>query len=185
MAREFPERAACPPHSRILSTRLPACLLAHSPSSEQSPRSRHLPPPPSPPIQASRTEDLIRLAAARVPARRFKNWVSWFVSYYRAVRAQASLERILEHLDLLKTLRPSGGELRGPCPIHSSDDKRRRDFAVNLKKDVFCCFHPSCAARGNQLDLWALLHDQTTYQAAQDLTNTFQLTTTGPEKRSP
>ena len=101
---------------------------------------------------------------------------------YREVRAQASLERIIEHLDLLKTSQPSGGELRGPCPIDSSDDKRRRDFAVNLKKDVFCCFHPSCAARGNQLDLWALLHDQTTYQAAQDLTNTFQLTTTGLEK---
>jgi hypothetical protein len=104
---------------------------------------------------------------------------------YQAVRAQVSLERILEHLDLLKTLRPSGGELRGTCPIHSSDDKRRRDFAVNLKKDVFCCFHPSCEARGNQLDLWARLHDQTTYQAAQDLTSTFQLTTTGLEKRSP
>jgi len=104
---------------------------------------------------------------------------------YQFVRSQITLERMLEHLGLLNTLRPAGAEMRGPCPLHARADKRRRDFSVNLKKNVFCCFHPSCEARGNQLDLWAKLHDQTIFQAAQDLIETFSLSATRTEKRSP
>lgn len=97
---------------------------------------------------------------------------------YEAIRAQVSLKSILEHLGLMDALRPSAGERRGPCPIHGNGDRRRRDFAANLDKNVFCCHHPSCQARGNHLDLWALLHNQTTYEAAKDLARTFNLSST-------
>ena len=100
------------------------------------------------------------------------------------VRSQISVEKMLEYLGLLDTLRPSNGELRGPCPIHSKEtDKRRRHFAVNPGKNVFRCF--SCNAQGNHLDLWAKLHDQTIYEAAEDIVQKFNLDLTGSEKRSP
>lgn len=94
------------------------------------------------------------------------------------IRSQVSMRQILEHLDLLKSLRPSGGELRGPCPLHaSSQSNRPRHFAVNLDKNVFRCF--SCQAQGNQLDFWAALHQMSTYDAALDLIKTFHLNSTG------
>jgi DNA primase len=100
------------------------------------------------------------------------------------VRSQISVEKMLEYLGLLDTLRPSNGELRGPCPIHSKEsDKRRRHFAVNPDKNVFRCF--SCNAYGNHLDLWAKLHDQTIYEATQDIIQTFKLAPSRLEKRSP
>lgn len=97
---------------------------------------------------------------------------------YQAIRLQVSLKQIMEHLGLMATLRLSAGEHRGPCPIHGKGDRRRRDFAINLDKNVFCCHHPSCQARGNHLDLWALLHNQTPYEAANDLAATFNLSIT-------
>lgn len=87
------------------------------------------------------------------------------------VRSQISVEKMLEYL-------------RGPCPIHSKEsDKRRRHFAVNPDKKIFRCF--SCDAQGNHLDLWAKLHDQTIYDAAQDVVRTFNLEPSRLEKRSP
>ncbi len=100
------------------------------------------------------------------------------------VRSQVSVEEMLEYLGLRDSLRPSNGELRGPCPIHSKEtDKRRRHFAVNPSKNVFRCF--SCDAQGNHLDLWAKLHDQTIYEAAQDVVQKFNLAPSPTKKRSP
>lgn len=101
------------------------------------------------------------------------------------IRSQITIERILEHLHVLENLRPSSGELRGPCPIHSTDARpsRKRHFAANLGKNVFHCF--SCGAQGNQLDLWAAVHQQDIYTAALDLARTFHLEVKTTEKRSP
>ncbi len=103
---------------------------------------------------------------------------------FALVRSQISIEKMLEYLGILDTLRPSGGELRGPCPIHSKEcDKRRRHFAVNPEKNVFQCFH--CQAQGNHLDFWAQLHDQSIYEAALNLVEVFDLEPSRLEKRSP
>ena len=45
------------------------------------------------------------------------------------------------------------------------------------------CF--SCQAQGNQLDLWAAVHDQDIYNAALDVARAFNLNLKQTEKRSP
>ena len=77
---------------------------------------------------------------------------------------------------------------RGPCPLHNSEDPRKRSFSVNLDKKVFHCFHPPCGAHGNVLDLWAAVQRLPLYEAAQHLAQTFHLQLTSPSgtaKRNP
>lgn len=93
---------------------------------------------------------------------------------FAALRSLVTIQQVLEHAGALASLHPSGAELRGPCPIHCKDkESGRRHFAVNLEKNVFRCF--SCGAQGNQLDLWAAIHQQELYPAALDLARTFNL----------
>jgi DNA primase len=62
--------------------------------------------------------------------------------------------------------RSSGQQLRGPCPLHGSDDGSVV-FSVNLAKNTFQCF--KCRAAGNHLDLWASVTKQSLYETALDL----------------
>ena len=64
---------------------------------------------------------------------------------------------------------------RGPCPVHGGQGPRQRSFSVHLGKNVFQCFHPPCAAKGNVLDLWAAVRRLPLYEAALDLANTFRV----------
>lgn len=107
---------------------------------------------------------------------------------YAALRQQVSMEQILAHLGCLSKLKGTGVQRRGPCPLHDSQDPRKRSFSVNLDKKVFHCFHPPCGAHGNVLDLWAVVHRLPLYQAAQHLAQTFHLQVTSPSgtaKRNP
>ena len=101
------------------------------------------------------------------------------------VKKQLPLSRLLDHLGLSDRLRGAGAQRRGACPIHRGDG-RGRTFNVNLDEHVFHCFEPSCAKKGDVLDLWAALHQQTLRQAALDLVQTFHLEAApsrGTEKR--
>jgi transposase len=94
------------------------------------------------------------------------------------IKAQLPLARVLEHLQLLSYLRGSGAQRKGPCPLHdhgAAGPKRGRTFSVNLDKNVFQCFQPSCASKGDVIDLWAALHAQNLRQAALHLVQTFNL----------
>jgi transposase len=93
------------------------------------------------------------------------------------VKAQLPLARVLEHLRLLDTLRGPSPQLKGPCPLHgqNTDRKPGRTFSVNLDKNVFQCFQPSCARKGDVIDLWAALHGLTLRQAAVELVQKFNL----------
>lgn len=107
---------------------------------------------------------------------------------FAALRAQVSMEQVLTHLGCVHQLHGPGPQKRGPCPLHSDKTVRQRSFSVNLAKNVFQCFHPPCAAKGNVLDLWAALHRLPLYQAAVHLANTFNLklpARNGTEKRNP
>jgi len=104
---------------------------------------------------------------------------------YGHLRGQISIERVLRHLGHLDRLRGGGPQRRGPCPVHGSTRESSRSFSVNLKKNVFQCFNSKCAAAGNALDLWALLHAQPLHQAALDMASTFNLELTVTEKRNP
>jgi transposase len=94
------------------------------------------------------------------------------------VKAQLPLARVLEHLRLLDTLRGASPQLKGPCPLHgqnAGDRKPGRTFSVNLDKNVFQCFQPSCARKGDIIDLWAAVHGLTLRQAAIELVQKFNL----------
>jgi DNA primase len=85
---------------------------------------------------------------------------------YRVLRAEVSMQRVLELIDYRPTSR-RGHQLRGACPFHTSKSPDPRCFSVELKKGVFRCF--TCEAQGNQLDLWARLRRLPLHKAAIDL----------------
>lgn len=85
---------------------------------------------------------------------------------YRALRAEVSMQRVLELLDYHPTSR-RGHQLRGACPFHSPERPNPRCFSAELKKGLFRCF--TCGAQGNQLDLWARLRCLPVHKAAIDL----------------
>jgi transposase len=94
---------------------------------------------------------------------------------YAYIREQIGLEQVLRHLGHYEQLRGSGAQRRGPCPLHGSNRSQSRSFAVNLQKNVFHCFHPTCEAQGNTLDFWATVQGLTIHEAALNLAETFHL----------
>jgi transposase len=91
---------------------------------------------------------------------------------YAALRSQVSMTGLLTELDWLEQLSGVGPQRRGPCPIHDREERRHRSFSVHLDKGVFQCFHKSCRAKGNVLDLWSAVQGLSLYEAAQDLAQT-------------
>jgi transposase len=91
------------------------------------------------------------------------------------LREQITMQQVLEHLSCFASLRGSGQQRRGPCPIHSQPGSSERTFSVHLGKGVFQCFQADCGLKGNVLDLWAAIHDLPLYEAALHLAGTFQL----------
>jgi len=94
---------------------------------------------------------------------------------FAALRRQVTIEQALEHLGHLDSLRGSGPQRRGPCPVHGSSHAGSRPFSVNLQKNVFRCFSPECGAHGTVLDLWAAIHHLPLGEAARHLAQTFGL----------
>ena len=97
---------------------------------------------------------------------------------FEHIKAQLPLQRVLEHLRLLEGLRGQGAQRKGECPLHGQDisgRKRGRTLSVNLDKNVFQCFQPSCARKGDVIDLWAALHGLNLRQAAIELVQKFNL----------
>jgi transposase len=115
-------------------------------------------------------------ASARDTAMSQSNTAPWID--FEHIKAQLPLTRVLEHLRLLDGLPGQGLQRKGPCPIHgqnAGDHKRGLTFSVNLDKNVFQCFQPSCAKKGDVIDLWAALHGLTLRQAAIELVQEFNL----------
>ena len=94
---------------------------------------------------------------------------------FAAVRRQISMEQVLRCLGHWDCLRGAGAQRRGPCPAHGSTHAGSRSFSVNLPKNVFRCFCPECGAKGNVLDLWAVVHGLPLAEAARHLAQTFGL----------
>jgi DNA primase len=86
---------------------------------------------------------------------------------YQALRMAISMEDVLRLLDYNPSYR-RGEQLRGACPIHDPSARGEpRCFSVHLGRGLFRCF--ACAAGGNQLDLWRLVHRLPLYEAARKL----------------
>jgi DNA primase len=94
---------------------------------------------------------------------------------FAALRRQVTIEQVLRHLGHLDSLRGSGPQRRGPCPVHGSSRPGSRSFSVNFQKNVFRCFCPDCGAHGNVLNLWAAVHHLPLGEAARHLAQTFGL----------
>jgi transposase len=92
---------------------------------------------------------------------------------FAALRAQISIEQALSQLGHFELLQGNATQRRGPCPVHRSQRPASRSFSVNLERNLFQCFSPTCQAHGNVLDLWAAIHNLTLYEAAKHLAATF------------
>jgi transposase len=104
---------------------------------------------------------------------------------FAAIRAQITIEQVLDRLGWMPSLKGRRPQLRGPCPIHGNVDDPHRSFSVRLDKHVFRCFHAECAIQGNALDLWAAVKRLTLYEAALDLAQTFRLNLTPNREEEP
>jgi transposase InsO family protein len=99
-----------------------------------------------------------------------------------ALRREVSIEQVLRQLGYFDSLKGSGPQRRGPCPLHDAPSDRHRTFSVHLGKGVFRCFHPDCQAKGNTLDLWAAYQRLPVGQAAENLARTFAPYLTASQK---
>ena len=93
---------------------------------------------------------------------------------YAYLRGQVTIEQVLRRMGHFECLRRNT-QLKGPCPLHGQTREGSRGFSVNLRKNVFRCLNPECAADGNVLDLWAAHRHLPIYEAAIDLADTFHL----------
>lgn len=90
---------------------------------------------------------------------------------YRRLRAEISMHQVLELIGFQPTSR-RGDQLRGVCPLPACQATAKRTFSVHLGRGVFRCF--ACGAAGNQLDLWAMLHDLPLHHSAESLCRDLQ-----------
>lgn len=114
-----------------------------------------------------------------------RSWID-----FEHVKSQLPLERVLEHLGVLATLRGSAQQRRGPCPLHTTERRsggRRRGctFSVHLGENIFQCFDKQCGRKGDVIDLWAALKGVKLRDAALELVTLFNLEAApGTEKRN-
>jgi DNA primase len=72
---------------------------------------------------------------------------------FRIIKAAVTMQMVLDRYSI--TLKKSGHELRGKCPIHRGSNNKH--FTANVSKNVFKCFFEQCAAHGNVLDFVAAM----------------------------
>ena len=130
---------------------------------------------PAPASRAAEPQDLPSRPAAETkpPSPTASPPAAWVD--FRNLRQSVTLEQVLKQLGYFDALRGFGPQRRGPCPLHDQPEERFRSFSVNLAKNVFQCFHPSCRAAGNVLDLWAAVHRLPLVEAARHLAETFHV----------
>jgi DNA primase len=85
---------------------------------------------------------------------------------FNVLRTEITMEPVLNQLGFQPTSR-SGNQLHGPCPVDGSTSTRSRTFSVNLATGRYYCH--KCHSHGNQLELWAAVHQLPLYEAAVDL----------------
>jgi transposase len=92
---------------------------------------------------------------------------------FKHLKSQLPIQRVLEHLNLFASLRGRGSQWRGPCPVHGHG--QGRTFSVHLEENVFQCFDPQCAIKGDIIDLWAIVKGLKPRAAALELVSLFNL----------
>ena len=82
---------------------------------------------------------------------------------FRDIRSRLTMEKVLQHYDLLDTFKRSGHTLSGPCPIHGGTNKTQ--FRVDLEKNLWNCFS-ECKHGGNTLDFICRMDGLSIHDAA-------------------
>src|SRR5688572_15638449 len=85
---------------------------------------------------------------------------------FRELRAAIAMRDVVALIDFVPTV-VRGDQLRGPCPLHRSNNPRSTSFSISLGKNAFRCFR--CGAAGNHLDLWVAVTKLPLYEAAEEL----------------
>ncbi len=85
---------------------------------------------------------------------------------FNLLRTEIRMEEVLNQLGFQLTTR-SGSQLHGPCPVHRSTSSGSKSFSVNLDDGRYYCH--KCHSKGNQLELWAAVHELSFYDSAVDL----------------
>lgn len=83
---------------------------------------------------------------------------------FELLRRTVPIEAILDRYGVLGTLKRSGAQLKGPCPIHGAT--KSRSFVVNPDSNVWHCFSPACDRGGGMLELVAALEKVDVREAA-------------------
>lgn len=92
---------------------------------------------------------------------------------FNLIKSAVTMEMLIVQYGITGLAR-SGDELRGVCPVHRG--KSKREFSVNLVKNTFCCFAPTCKARGNVLDFVSKMEQCGVRDAALKLDEWFNVT---------
>lgn len=90
---------------------------------------------------------------------------------FKIIKAAVTMQMVLDRYGV--TLKKSGNELRGKCPIHRGSDNKH--FTANTGKNVFKCFFAQCGTHGNVLDFVAVMEHCSVREAAVKLRDWFQL----------
>lgn len=89
---------------------------------------------------------------------------------FKVVKERVTMQMVLDRYGV--KLNKSGSELRGVCPFHKGS---KRNFQVNLEKNVFNCFSDDCGAKGNVLDFVRLKESCSVREAAIKLASWFNI----------
>jgi len=84
---------------------------------------------------------------------------------FRKIKAEADIEAVLAHFELLDRLERQGKEWVGWCPLGTKQHGKRDSFSFNIEKKAYQCF--ACKNRGSILDLAAALAGVQLREAAQ------------------
>jgi|GEM_PF-4794401 len=90
---------------------------------------------------------------------------------FRLIKASVTMQMVLDRYGV--TLKKSGHELRGKCPIHRGANNKH--FTGNVSKNVFKCFFADCGAHGNVLDFVAAMERCSVRDAAVKLKDWFRV----------
>src|SRR5438552_16104823 len=91
---------------------------------------------------------------------------------FRAVKAQVTMQQVLDHYGLTERFTRSGDSLSGPCPIHQGSNPTQ--FRVSLSKNCWNCFS-DCKCGGNVLDFVSRMENCGIREAAFKLADWFNL----------
>ena len=80
------------------------------------------------------------------------------------------LATVLDHYGVLTTLKRSGRQLAGPCPLHNGSG---REFVADLNSNVWHCFAPGCNRGGSIIDFVAQRERVDAKQAAHLIAHAF------------